>query len=79
VGVSGEVVVGIRPTYDTTTSQIHFGTWLFVAGSNTPRKPIQGNRGNVRDLARYYRRSPELISYEAIMDWVYQLTTERLM
>jgi hypothetical protein len=26
----------------------------------------------VRDLARYYRRSPELISYEEVTDWVYR-------
>jgi integrase/recombinase XerD len=25
----------------------------------------------VRDLARYYRRSPELISYEEVTDWMY--------
>src|ERR1700738_5421150 len=31
----------------------------------------------VRDLARYYRRSPELISYEEVTDWVYHLITER--
>jgi integrase/recombinase XerD len=33
----------------------------------------------VRDLARYYRRSPELISYEEVTDWVYDLITERLL
>src|SRR3982074_2266903 len=33
----------------------------------------------VRDLARYYRRSPELISYEEVMDWLYHLITERLL
>src|SRR6201987_6211266 len=33
----------------------------------------------VRDLARYYRRSPELISYEEVTDWVYHLITERLL
>ena len=40
----------------------------------------------VCDLARYYRRSPELISYEEVTgwlyqevtDWVYHLITERL-
>jgi hypothetical protein len=30
----------------------------------------------VRDLARYYSCSPELISYEEITDWVYHLITE---
>ena len=33
----------------------------------------------VRDLARYYRRSPELSSYEEVTDWVYHLITERLL
>jgi integrase/recombinase XerD len=33
----------------------------------------------VRDLARYYRRSPELISYEEVTDWVYHLIKERLL
>jgi integrase/recombinase XerD len=33
----------------------------------------------VRDLARYYRRSPALISYEEVTDWVYHLITERLL
>ncbi len=33
----------------------------------------------VCDLARYYRRSPELISYEEVTDWVYHLITERLL
>jgi integrase/recombinase XerD len=33
----------------------------------------------VRDLARYYRRSPELISYEEVTDWMYHLITERLL
>ena len=32
---------------------------------------------NVCDLARYYRRSPELISYEEVTDWVYHLIKER--
>ena len=31
----------------------------------------------VRDLARYYRRSPELISYEEVTDWVHHLIKER--
>ena len=31
----------------------------------------------VRDLARYYRRSPELISYEEVSGWLYYLITER--
>src|SRR6201987_4226225 len=31
----------------------------------------------VRDLARYYRRSPELISYEEVTDWLYHLIKER--
>ena len=29
------------------------------------------------DLARYYRRSPELISYEEVSGWLYYLITER--
>ena len=33
----------------------------------------------VRDLARYYGRSPELISYDEVTDWVYHLITERLL
>jgi integrase/recombinase XerD len=33
----------------------------------------------VRDLARYYRRSPELIYYEEVTDWMYHLITERLL
>lgn len=32
----------------------------------------------VRDLAYYYHRSPELISYEEVADWLYHLITERL-
>ena len=31
----------------------------------------------VCDLARYYRRSPELISYEEVTGWLYHLITER--
>src|SRR4029077_10951141 len=31
----------------------------------------------VCDLARYYRRSPELISYEEVTDWVSHLIKER--
>src|SRR5258707_564164 len=31
----------------------------------------------VRDLARYYRRSPELISYEEVTGWLYHLIQER--
>ncbi len=31
----------------------------------------------VCDLARYYRRSPELISYEEVTDWLYYLIKER--
>jgi Phage integrase, N-terminal SAM-like domain len=31
----------------------------------------------VCDLARYYRRSPELISYEEVRDWLYHLIKER--
>jgi site-specific recombinase XerD len=31
----------------------------------------------VCDLARYYRRSPELISYEEVSGWLYYLITER--
>src|SRR5258707_8172 len=30
----------------------------------------------VCDLARYYRRSPELISYEEVTDWLYHLINE---
>jgi hypothetical protein len=43
------------------------GTWLFVAGQNTLEEAYTRY---VRDLARYYRRSPELISYEEVTDWV---------
>src|ERR1700751_4017441 len=31
----------------------------------------------VCDLARYYHRSPELISYEEVTGWLYYLITER--
>src|SRR5258708_25928549 len=31
----------------------------------------------VCDLARYYRRSPELISYEEVTGWLYHLIQER--
>src|SRR2546427_5430863 len=31
----------------------------------------------VCDLARYYRRSPELISYEQVTGWLYHLIKER--
>ena len=33
----------------------------------------------VCDLARYYRRSPGLISYEEVTDWLYHLIRERLL
>jgi integrase/recombinase XerD len=32
---------------------------------------------SVRDLARFYRRSPELISYEEVTAWLYHLIKER--
>ena len=31
----------------------------------------------VSELARYYQRSPELISYEEVTNWLYHLITER--
>jgi integrase/recombinase XerD len=31
----------------------------------------------VSELARYYQRSPELISYEEVSNWLYHLVTER--
>jgi integrase/recombinase XerD len=31
----------------------------------------------VCDLARYYRRSPELISYEEVTGWLHHLIKER--
>ena len=31
----------------------------------------------VSELARYYQRSPELISYEEVTDWLYHLIKER--
>ena len=31
----------------------------------------------VAELARYYKRSPELISYEEVTDWLYHLIKER--
>ena len=31
----------------------------------------------VCDLARYYRRSPELISYEEVTGWLYHLKINR--
>src|SRR5260370_42557457 len=31
----------------------------------------------VRELVRYYRRSPELISYEEVTSWLYHLIKER--
>ena len=31
----------------------------------------------VCDLARYYRRAPELISYEEVTGWLYYLIKER--
>ena len=31
----------------------------------------------VSEFARYYKRSPELISYEEVTDWLYHLITER--
>ena len=74
VDVSGEVVVGIMPTYDTITSQIHPGlghSWSVITHSAYTRY--------VRDLAHYYCRSPELISYEEVTDWLYPLITERLL
>jgi site-specific recombinase XerD len=33
----------------------------------------------VCDLARHYRRSPELISYQEVADWLYHLIRERLL
>ena len=32
---------------------------------------------NVSELARYYQRSPELITYEEVTDWLYHLIKER--
>jgi len=32
---------------------------------------------HVSELARYYRRSPELLSYEEVTDWLYHLVKER--
>jgi hypothetical protein len=31
----------------------------------------------VSELARYYHRSPELISYQEVADWLYYLIKER--
>ena len=31
----------------------------------------------VSELARYYKRSPGLISYEEVTDWLYHLIKER--
>ena len=45
-----------------------------MVGQNTLRKPITRY---VCDLARYYRRSPELISYEQVTGWLYHLIKER--
>src|SRR5246500_2078410 len=33
----------------------------------------------VSELARYYQRSPELISYDEVTNWLYHLITERLL
>jgi integrase/recombinase XerD len=33
----------------------------------------------VRDLAHYYCRSPELITYEEVTDWLYHVITDRLL
>ena len=49
-------------------------TWLFVAGQNTLEEAYTRY---VCDLARYYRRSPELISYEEVTGWLYHLIKER--
>ena len=45
-----------------------------MAGQNTLE---QAYTRYVRDLARYYRRSPELISYEEVTGWLYHLIKER--
>ncbi len=34
-------------------------------------------RAERTQVARYYRRSPELISYEEVRDWLYHLIKER--
>jgi integrase/recombinase XerD len=37
----------------------------------------RANTRYVSELARYYKRSPELISYEEVTEWLYHLIKER--
>src|SRR6202047_3909245 len=48
---------------------------LVISGPS--RSPQEAYFRYVRDLARYYRRSPELISYEEVTAWLYHLIKER--
>ena len=53
------------------------GQALFAFGSG-PDGQKEAYIRYVCDLTRYYRRSPELISYEEVTDWVYHLPSFRL-
>jgi putative SOS response-associated peptidase YedK len=46
----------------------------FVAGQNALSNLTADD---VAELARYYHRSPELISYQEVADWLYYLVKER--
>jgi integrase/recombinase XerD len=63
----------VRPTCDPITSPVHPGPGHSCRSKNTQEAYVR----YVRDLARYYRRSPELISYEEVTGWLYHLIKER--
>jgi hypothetical protein len=70
--VGGESIGGIIAAYDnTTTSKIHP---LTIRGR---AERTQQSADDVSELARYYHRSPELISYQEVADWLYYLVKER--
>ena len=74
--VSGrrESIGGIIAAYDnTTTSKIHRD--LAIRGR--AERTQQSYSRYVSELARYYHRSPELISYQEVADWLYYLIKER--
>src|SRR5258708_7219474 len=55
------------------TSQIHPELTIRGRAERTQRAYTR----YVSELARYYQRSPELITYEEVTDWLYHLIKER--
>src|SRR5438105_451656 len=67
---------GIMATYDRQHpyEKNTSGILPFAAGQNALE---QSYSRYVSELARYYHRSPELISYQEVADWLYYLVKER--